>query len=52
MIIHKHDAVIVGAGLASLYGALKTSDAADTAVLSKIFPTVHGLRKIILTTMV
>ena len=39
MIVHKHDAVIVGAGLASLYGALKTSDAADTAVLSKIFPT-------------
>jgi succinate dehydrogenase / fumarate reductase flavoprotein subunit len=36
---HKHDVVVVGAGIAGLYAALKTSHAADTAVLSKVYPT-------------
>jgi succinate dehydrogenase / fumarate reductase, flavoprotein subunit len=36
---HKHDVVVVGAGIAGLYSALKTSAAADTAVLSKVYPT-------------
>jgi succinate dehydrogenase / fumarate reductase flavoprotein subunit len=39
MIEHTHDVVIVGAGIAGLYAALETSGSADTAVLSKIFPT-------------
>lgn len=39
MIEHTHDVVIVGAGIAGLYTALETSGAADTAVISKIFPT-------------
>ncbi len=39
MIEHTHDVVIVGAGIAGLYAALETSGAADTAVISKIFPT-------------
>jgi len=36
---HKHDVVVVGAGIAGLYSALKTSAAVDTAVLSKVYPT-------------
>lgn len=39
MEIHQHDVVIVGAGIAGLYAALESSHAADTAVLSKVFPT-------------
>ncbi|MGQ9693551.1 MAG: succinate dehydrogenase flavoprotein subunit [Thermodesulfobacteriota bacterium] len=37
--IHEHDVVIVGAGIAGLYAALETSRSIDTAVLSKVFPT-------------
>ncbi|MCK4304823.1 MAG: succinate dehydrogenase flavoprotein subunit [Candidatus Eisenbacteria sp.] len=36
---HKHDVVVVGAGIAGLYAALKTSAKVDTAVLSKVYPT-------------
>jgi succinate dehydrogenase / fumarate reductase flavoprotein subunit len=36
---HKHDVVVIGAGIAGLYAALKTSGAVDTAVLSKVYPT-------------
>lgn len=36
---HKHDVVVIGAGIAGLYSALKTSAAFDTAVLSKVYPT-------------
>ncbi len=36
---HRHDVVVVGAGIAGLYAALKASEHFDTAVLSKIFPT-------------
>ena len=39
MIIHQHDLVIVGAGLAGLRAAVETSNVADVAVLSKVFPT-------------
>ena len=39
MEIHQHDVVIVGAGIAGLYAALESSHSADTAVLSKVFPT-------------
>jgi succinate dehydrogenase / fumarate reductase flavoprotein subunit len=39
MIIHQHDLVIVGAGLAGLRAAVETSAVADVAVLSKVFPT-------------
>ena len=39
MIIHQHDLVIVGAGLAGLRAAVETSNSADVAVLSKVFPT-------------
>jgi succinate dehydrogenase / fumarate reductase flavoprotein subunit len=37
--IHKHDLVIVGAGLAGLRAAVETSAYADVAVISKVFPT-------------
>ena len=37
--IFEHDVVIVGAGIAGLYAALESSRSADTAVLSKVFPT-------------
>ena len=37
--IHKHDLIIVGAGLAGLRAAVETSGSADVAVLSKLFPT-------------
>jgi succinate dehydrogenase / fumarate reductase flavoprotein subunit len=36
---HRHEVVIVGAGIAGLYAALKTSEHYDTAVISKVFPT-------------
>jgi len=36
---HKHDVVIIGAGIAGLYAALKTSAQVDTAVISKLYPT-------------
>jgi succinate dehydrogenase / fumarate reductase flavoprotein subunit len=36
---HRHDALIVGAGIAGLYAALKTSATVDTAVVSKVYPT-------------
>ena len=36
---HKHDVLVVGAGIAGLYSALKTSAEFDTAVLSKVYPT-------------
>jgi succinate dehydrogenase / fumarate reductase flavoprotein subunit len=36
---HRHDVVIVGAGIAGLYAALKCSERHDTAVLSKVYPT-------------
>ncbi|MBM3287059.1 MAG: succinate dehydrogenase flavoprotein subunit [Candidatus Eisenbacteria bacterium] len=36
---HRHDVVVVGAGIAGLYAALKASEHFDTAVLSKVFPT-------------
>ena len=36
---HRHDVVIVGAGIAGLYAALKTSERYDTAVVSKVYPT-------------
>jgi succinate dehydrogenase / fumarate reductase flavoprotein subunit len=37
--IHKHDLVIVGAGLAGLRAAVETSEYANVAVISKVFPT-------------
>ncbi len=37
--VHRHDVVVVGAGLAGLQCALEGSRVADTAVLSKVFPT-------------
>jgi succinate dehydrogenase / fumarate reductase flavoprotein subunit len=37
--IHRHDVVIVGSGLAGLRAALEASKVADVAVISKIFPT-------------
>jgi succinate dehydrogenase / fumarate reductase flavoprotein subunit len=35
----RHDVIIVGSGLAGLKAALETAGRADTAVLSKVFPT-------------
>jgi succinate dehydrogenase / fumarate reductase, flavoprotein subunit len=37
--IHKHDLIIVGAGLAGLRAAVETSKYADVGVISKLFPT-------------
>ena len=37
--VHEHDVVIVGAGIAGLYAALECSRSVDTAVLSKVYPT-------------
>jgi len=37
--IHKHDLIIVGAGLAGLRAAVETSQYADVGVISKLFPT-------------
>jgi succinate dehydrogenase / fumarate reductase flavoprotein subunit len=36
---HYHDVVVVGAGIAGLYAAMKAGEAADVAVLSKVYPT-------------
>jgi succinate dehydrogenase / fumarate reductase flavoprotein subunit len=37
--VHRHDVVVVGAGLAGLFAGLYTSREFDTAVVSKVFPT-------------
>ncbi len=37
--IHRHDVVIVGSGLAGLRAALEVSKVADVAVVTKLFPT-------------
>jgi succinate dehydrogenase / fumarate reductase flavoprotein subunit len=37
--IHRHDVVIVGSGLAGLRAALEASKGADVAVVTKLFPT-------------
>jgi len=37
--IHRHDVVIVGAGLAAMRAAFEVSDEYDVAVVSKVFPT-------------
>ena len=37
--IHQHDVVIIGSGLAGLRAALEVSKVADTAVITKVFPT-------------
>ena len=37
--IIKHDVIIVGSGLAGLRAALEVADKADTAVISKVYPT-------------
>ncbi len=39
MILHQHEVLIVGAGLAGLRAALEVSRVADCAVLTKVFPT-------------
>ena len=36
---HRHDVVVVGAGIAGLYAAMKAGESADVAVLSKVYPT-------------
>src|SRR5512139_3992730 len=37
--IHKHDVIIVGAGLAGLRAAVELAGTADVAVLTKVYPT-------------
>ena len=37
--VHEHEVIIVGAGIAGLYAALESSRSVDTAVLSKVYPT-------------
>ena len=37
--VHRHDVVVVGAGLAGLRAAVEASEEFDVAVLSKVFPT-------------
>jgi succinate dehydrogenase / fumarate reductase flavoprotein subunit len=37
--VHRHDVIIVGAGLAGMRAAVETSEEFDVAVLSKVFPT-------------
>jgi len=37
--VHRHDVVIVGAGLAAMRAALEISDEFDVAVVTKVFPT-------------
>lgn len=37
--VHRHDVLIVGAGLAGMRAAVETSDDYDVAVLTKVFPT-------------
>jgi succinate dehydrogenase / fumarate reductase flavoprotein subunit len=39
MNVHRHDIVIVGSGLAGLRAALIAAQRADTAVISKVYPT-------------
>lgn len=36
---HRHDVVVVGAGIAGLYAAMKAGESVDVAVLSKVYPT-------------
>ncbi|MCW5858626.1 MAG: FAD-binding protein, partial [Caldilineales bacterium] len=36
---HRHEAIIVGAGGAGLMAALHASRGADTAVITKLYPT-------------
>lgn len=36
---HRHDVVVVGAGIAGLYAAMKAGESADVGVLSKVYPT-------------
>ncbi len=35
----EHDIIVIGAGLAGLRAALETAESADTALLSKVYPT-------------
>ncbi|NIO12164.1 MAG: FAD-binding protein, partial [Deltaproteobacteria bacterium] len=35
----KHDAIIVGSGLAGLRAALEVAESGDVAIISKVFPT-------------
>ncbi|MBN2184996.1 MAG: succinate dehydrogenase flavoprotein subunit [Candidatus Krumholzibacteriota bacterium] len=37
--VHRHDVVIIGAGLAGMRAAVEASDEFDVAVISKVFPT-------------
>ncbi len=37
--VHRHDVIIVGAGLAGMRAAVEASEELDVAVLSKVFPT-------------
>ncbi|MCK4350038.1 MAG: FAD-binding protein, partial [Candidatus Krumholzibacteria bacterium] len=37
--VHRHDVIIVGAGLAGMRAAVEVSEEFDVAVLSKVFPT-------------
>lgn len=37
--VHRHDVVVVGAGLAGLRAAVEASEEFDVAVISKVFPT-------------
>ena len=37
--IHRHDVVVVGAGLAALRGAIEAAAEADVGVVTKLFPT-------------
>ena len=37
--VHRHDVIIVGAGLAGMRAAVEASEEFDVAVLSKVFPT-------------
>ncbi|MCU0639853.1 MAG: succinate dehydrogenase flavoprotein subunit [Candidatus Krumholzibacteria bacterium] len=37
--VHRHDVVIVGAGLAGMRAAVEASEEFDVAVISKVFPT-------------
>lgn len=37
--VFKHDVIVIGAGLAGLRAALEAAEAADVAVVSKVYPT-------------
>ncbi|RJP79289.1 MAG: succinate dehydrogenase flavoprotein subunit [Candidatus Zixiibacteriota bacterium] len=39
MIVHNHEVVIIGAGMAGLRAALEVSKVGDVAVLTKVYPT-------------